>query len=46
MLVSVGRQANVEGIGIENTDIVVENGFIQVRQHSKRKNHIFMLLVM
>ena len=30
ILVSVGRQANVEGIGIENTDIVVENGFIQV----------------
>ena len=30
ILVSVGRQANVEGIGIENTDIVVENGFVQV----------------
>ncbi|MCY9391226.1 hypothetical protein MOF35_07110, partial [Bacillus haynesii] len=25
MLVSVGRQANVEGIGLENTDIQVEN---------------------
>ncbi|MEN7423447.1 FAD-dependent oxidoreductase, partial [Bacillus licheniformis] len=28
MLVSVGRQANIEGIGLENTDIQVENGFI------------------
>ena len=27
MLVSVGRKANVEGIGIENTDIVVEQRF-------------------
>lgn len=31
MLVSVGRQANVEGIGIENTDIIVDKGFIQVK---------------
>ena len=29
MLVSVGRQANVEGIGIDNTEIEVENGFIE-----------------
>jgi len=33
MLVSVGRQANVEGIGLENTDIQVENGFIKVGPH-------------
>lgn len=30
MLVSVGRQANVEGIGLENTDIRVENNAIRV----------------
>ncbi|CAH1210337.1 Dihydrolipoyl dehydrogenase [Paenibacillus plantiphilus] len=30
MLISVGRQANVEGIGLENTDIRVENNAIRV----------------
>jgi len=30
MLVSVGRQANVEGIGLENTDIRLEQGVIRV----------------
>ncbi|MBW7473532.1 dihydrolipoyl dehydrogenase [Paenibacillus oenotherae] len=30
MLVSVGRRANVEGIGLENTDIRVENNAIRV----------------
>ncbi|MCZ8520622.1 MULTISPECIES: dihydrolipoyl dehydrogenase [Paenibacillus] len=29
-LVSVGRRANVEGIGLENTDVRVEAGFIRV----------------
>lgn len=29
-LVCVGRQANIEGIGLQNTDVKVENGFIQV----------------
>ena len=29
ILVSVGRQANVEGIGLDNTEIEVENGYIQ-----------------
>ncbi|WP_163855626.1 dihydrolipoyl dehydrogenase [Paenibacillus elgii] len=29
-LVCVGRQANVEGIGLENTDVKVEGGFIRV----------------
>ena len=46
MLVSVGRQANVEGIGIDNTEIEVENGYIQTNEHSKQKNHIYMQLVM
>lgn len=30
MMVSVGRQGNVEGIGLENTDMKSANGFIQV----------------
>ena len=44
MLVSVGRQANVEGIGIENTDIVVEKGFIQVSETFQTKeSHIYAI---
>ncbi|KPV58205.1 dihydrolipoamide dehydrogenase [Paenibacillus sp. A3] len=31
-LVCVGRQANVEGIGLENTDVKVEGGFIRVNE--------------
>ncbi|QYR24195.1 dihydrolipoyl dehydrogenase [Paenibacillus sp. sptzw28] len=30
LLVSIGRQANVEGIGLENTDVRVEKGVIKV----------------
>ncbi|MBW5446746.1 dihydrolipoyl dehydrogenase [Cohnella sp. CFH 77786] len=30
MMVSVGRQGNVEGIGLENTDVKSANGFIAV----------------
>lgn len=30
MLVSVGREANADGIGLENTDVRVENGVIKV----------------
>ncbi|CAG7642033.1 dihydrolipoyl dehydrogenase [Paenibacillus allorhizosphaerae] len=30
VLVSVGRQANIEGIGLENTDIKIDNGYIRV----------------
>jgi len=44
MLVSVGRQANVEGIGLENTDIVVENGFIQTNKYYQTKeSHIYAI---
>lgn len=32
ILVSVGRSANVERIGLENTDIVVEHGVIKVNE--------------
>ncbi|MFC4411171.1 dihydrolipoyl dehydrogenase [Chungangia koreensis] len=44
MLVSVGRQANIEGIGLENTDIVVEKGFIQVKNTFQTKeSHIYAI---
>lgn len=44
MLVSVGRQANVENIGIENTDILVEKGFIQVKNTFQTKeSHIYAI---
>ncbi|MBP0724386.1 dihydrolipoyl dehydrogenase [Bacillus sp. RG28] len=44
MLVSVGRQANVEGIGLENTDIVVEKGFIQTNEYYQTKeSHIYAI---
>jgi dihydrolipoamide dehydrogenase len=44
MLVSVGRQANVEGIGIENTDIVVDKGFVQVKDTFQTKeSHIYAI---
>ena len=39
MLVSVGRQANVEGIGIDNTEIEVDNGFIKTRPTFQTKEH-------
>lgn len=32
LLLSVGRQANIEGFGLENTDVKVENGFIKVNE--------------
>ncbi|WP_338777022.1 dihydrolipoyl dehydrogenase [Metabacillus sp. FJAT-52054] len=44
MLVSVGRQANVEGIGLENTDIQVEKGFIKVNSYMQTKeSHIYAI---
>jgi dihydrolipoamide dehydrogenase len=44
MLVSVGRQANIEGIGIENTDIVVEKGFIQTNEfYQTKESHIYAI---
>ena len=39
LLVSVGREANVEGIGIENTEIEVVNEFIQTRPSFQTKEH-------
>ncbi len=44
MLVSVGRQANVEGIGIENTEIQIEHGYIQTRPtYQTKESHIYAI---
>ncbi|MCA1054760.1 dihydrolipoyl dehydrogenase [Rossellomorea aquimaris] len=44
ILVSVGRQANVEGIGLENTDIKIEKGFIEVNAFFQTKeSHIYAI---
>lgn len=42
ILVSVGRQANVEGIGLENTEIEIEKGFIKTNEFFQTKeSHIY-----
>lgn len=44
LLVSVGRQANTEGIGIENTDIQIEKGFIIANEYFQTKeSHIYAI---
>jgi dihydrolipoamide dehydrogenase len=44
LLVSVGRQANVEGIGIENTDIQIEKGSIITNEFFQTKeSHIYAI---
>jgi dihydrolipoamide dehydrogenase len=44
VLVSVGRQANVEQIGIENTDIKVVSGVIKVNEHYQTDEpHIYAI---
>ncbi|KAB7708823.1 dihydrolipoyl dehydrogenase [Bacillus aerolatus] len=44
LLVSVGRQANVEGIGIENTDIEIEEGFVKVNEfYQTKESHIYAI---
>ncbi|MGM0973736.1 MAG: dihydrolipoyl dehydrogenase [Bacillota bacterium] len=44
LLVSVGRQANTEGIGIENTDIQIEKGFIEANEYFQTKeSHIYAI---
>lgn len=44
ILVSVGRQANIEGIGLENTDIVVENGVIETNEfYQTKESHIYAI---
>lgn len=44
MLVSVGRAANTSNIGLENTSIVVENGFIQTNEwYQTKETHIYAI---
>lgn len=44
MLVSVGRKANTNNIGLENTDIIVENGFVQTNSFYQTKEaHIYAI---
>lgn len=44
LLVSVGRQANVEGIGLENTEIQVEKGYIATNEFFQTKeSHIYAI---
>jgi dihydrolipoamide dehydrogenase len=44
MLVSVGRSANIEGIGLENTSVKTENGFIQTNKfYQTAESHIYAI---
>ncbi|MUT65564.1 dihydrolipoyl dehydrogenase [Paenibacillus sp. NEAU-GSW1] len=44
MLLSVGRQANVEGIGLENTDVKTKDGFIRVNEYGQTTEpHIYAI---
>lgn len=44
ILVSVGREANVKNIGLENTDIQLKNGFIETNKHLQTKEaHIYAI---
>jgi dihydrolipoamide dehydrogenase len=44
LLVSVGRQANVEGIGLDNTEIQVDRGFILTNEFFQTKeSHIYAI---
>jgi dihydrolipoamide dehydrogenase len=44
LLLSVGRKANIEGIGLENTEILVEKGVIGTNQYYQTKeSHIYAI---
>ncbi|WP_088104743.1 dihydrolipoyl dehydrogenase [Halalkalibacter urbisdiaboli] len=44
LLLSVGRRANVKGIGLENTDIEVEDGSIVVNEfYQTKESHIYAI---
>ncbi|MBM7701603.1 dihydrolipoyl dehydrogenase [Metabacillus iocasae] len=44
LLLSVGRQGNVEDIGLENTDIVFDKGVIETNQYYQTKeSHIYAI---
>ena len=44
VMVCVGRQANVEDIGLQNTDVKVTGGFIEVNEHMQTvEAHIYAI---
>ena len=44
MLVSVGRQANTEGIGIDNTEIELDKGYIKTKPtYQTKESHIYAI---
>jgi dihydrolipoamide dehydrogenase len=45
MLVSIGRIGNVESLGLENTDVQAENGFVKVNPHTLQTGeaHIYAI---
>ncbi|WP_432702832.1 dihydrolipoyl dehydrogenase [Lysinibacillus sphaericus] len=44
LLLCVGREANIHGIGLENTDIEIDNGFIQVRDsYQTKESHMYAI---
>lgn len=44
LLVSVGRRANIEGIGLENTEIQLKHGFIETNEfYQTKETHIYAI---
>lgn len=44
VMVCVGRQANVEDIGLQNTDVKVTNGYIEVNEYMQTvESHIYAI---
>lgn len=44
MLVSVGRQANIQDIGLQNTEIEVENGVVKTNaNYQTKESHIYAI---
>jgi dihydrolipoamide dehydrogenase len=44
VMVCVGRQANVEGIGLESTDVKLDNGVIRVNEYMQTtESHIYAI---
>ncbi|MNZ74430.1 Dihydrolipoyl dehydrogenase [compost metagenome] len=44
LLVSIGRQGNVENIGLENTDIALDRGYIRVNEYMQTTEpHIYAI---
>ena len=44
LLLCIGREGNIQGIGLENTEIEVENGFIKVQDtYQTKEAHIYAI---